>query len=81
MTRGMQMTSPNDPVFWLAHAYLDRLWAEWEAIHGYDYPERGPYPGHRLYDRLVPFNITPADVLDHHELGYYYDTELGGGSP
>jgi tyrosinase len=77
----VQMTSPNDPVFWLAHANLDRLWAEWEAIHGHEYPERGPDPGHRLYDRLVPFSIRPVDVLDHHELGYYYDTELGGSSP
>jgi tyrosinase len=26
-------TSPNDPVFWLHHANIDRLWAEWERTH------------------------------------------------
>jgi tyrosinase len=71
----VQMASPNDPVFWLLHANLDRLWAEWESIHGEDYPEEGPPPGNRLHDKMLPFGITPADVLDHHGLGYFYDTE------
>jgi tyrosinase len=69
------MSSPNDPVFWLVHANIDRLWAEWEAINGFDYPEKGPPPGHRLYDLMPPFYVTPADVLDHHALGYQYDNE------
>jgi tyrosinase len=73
----LNMSSPNDPVFWLVHANLDRLWAEWEDLHGYDYPEEGPPPGQRLYDPMTPFGVTPADVLDHHALGYQYDTEAG----
>jgi hypothetical protein len=24
---------------------------------------------------MPPFGVTPADVLDHHALGYQYDTE------
>jgi hypothetical protein len=24
---------------------------------------------------MPPFGVTPADVLDHHALGYPYDTE------
>ena len=23
--------SPNDPVFWLHHAYIDKLWADWQT--------------------------------------------------
>ena len=69
------MSSPNDPVFWLLHANIDRLWAQWEDIHGFDYPEEGPAPGQRLYDPMEPFGLTPADVLDHRALGYQYDTD------
>jgi tyrosinase len=25
--------SPNDPVFWLHHAFIDKLWADWQARH------------------------------------------------
>lgn len=26
------MTSPNDPLFFLHHAYLDKIWAGWQAV-------------------------------------------------
>ncbi|HEY9809728.1 MAG TPA: tyrosinase family protein [Halomicronema sp.] len=26
------MTSPNDPVFWLLHAGIDRLWSSWQVM-------------------------------------------------
>jgi tyrosinase len=71
----LTMSSPNDPVFWLLHANLDRLWADWERLYGFDYPESGAPPGQNLYDVMYPFNLTPADVLDHRALGYKYDTE------
>ena len=25
--------SPADPLFWLHHAQVDRLWAQWQAAH------------------------------------------------
>src|SRR6516164_3844579 len=88
----LTMASPNDPVFWLVHSYLDLLWAEWEPMHldpdgRYDYPIDGPPPGQARFDLMDPFGVTPDEVLDHHALGYYYDTEGGfgprgsGGSP
>jgi tyrosinase len=69
--------SPNDPVFWLLHANLDRLWAEWQAIYGLTYvPTMGGPPGHNLFDPMSPFgSVRPVDVLDHFALGYRYDTE------
>jgi tyrosinase len=70
--------SPNDPVFWLLHAEIDRLWAQWQAIYGLQYqPVEGGPLGHNLHDPMSPFgSVTPADVLDHFALGYRYDTEL-----
>ncbi len=73
-------TSPNDPVFWLLHADLDRIWAQWESLHGYDYPVTGAPPGQNLRDPMVPFGLTPESVLQHHVLGYEYDTELAPSS-
>jgi tyrosinase len=67
--------SPNDPVFWLMHANLDRLWAQWEDQHGSQYPESGAGDGENLNDLMHPFGVTPASVLHHHDLGYTYDTE------
>jgi tyrosinase len=72
--------SPDDPVFWLLHANIDRLWAQWESIYGQVYvPDGGARDGHNLHDLMSPFGVTPEQVLDHHLLGYEYDTELGGG--
>jgi tyrosinase len=74
--------SPNDPVVWLLHADIDRLWAEWEDQTGQTYaPVEGAAHGHNLYDPMSPWGITPADVVDVRALGYIYDTQGGGHGP
>jgi tyrosinase len=67
------IASPNDPVFWLLHANIDRLWAQWQGIYGRQYePVKGGAEGHNLHD-IMPFvGVTPADMLDHRALGYDY---------
>lgn len=70
-------TSPNDPVFFLHHCFVDELWAEWQREHprkGYvpTSDEDAP-PGHGLDDPMHPWDdATPAAVLDHRDLGYRY---------
>jgi tyrosinase len=74
-------SSLNDPVFWLHHANIDRLWNEWMRRHGPQYlPVSGGPMGHNLDDPMWPFAhiglmVTPRDVLDSTALGYRYDTE------
>ncbi|AWN25813.1 MULTISPECIES: tyrosinase family protein [Streptomyces] len=68
---GGQMTtgsSPNDPVFWLHHCFIDKLWADWQRLH----PKSGYLPTGNtpdvvdLHDTMKPWNdVTPADLLDH----------------
>jgi tyrosinase len=82
------MSSPNDPVFWLHHANIDRLWSDWIRKH----QDQSPYlpltggpQGHNLYDPMIfhadgappPWegDSRPVGVLDHHSLGYSYDTD------
>jgi tyrosinase len=75
-------SAPNDPIFWLLHANIDRLWVEWQRRHGQVYlPVEGAEPGHNLDDTMWPFRdigleITPRTMLDHRALGYTYDVEL-----
>ena len=60
--------SPADPLFWLHHAFIDKIWADWEALHP------GVNPSN-LTDVLLPPPImtrTVTQVLDTHALGYIY---------
>ena len=67
--------SPGDPVFFLHHCWIDMLWARWQLAHlGAPFVSSGTGVG--LNDPLMEWpDRTPADVLDHHALGYSYDTE------
>jgi tyrosinase len=73
-------TSPNDPVFWLHHANIDRIWSQWEAMHDYRYrPIRGAPRGQNLHDTMWPYRTvgiktTIADLLHIDSLGYAYTT-------
>lgn len=71
-------TSPNDPVFFLNHCNVDRIWEAWMVERGRTYapdPDEGP-AGHRLNDQMFALlgeSLTPADVLDV-AADYDYDT-------
>ena len=65
--------SPNDPLFWLLHSNIDRIWGQWQDQTGGEYvPVTGGPPGHNLYDQMAVVGVRPVDVLDHRELGYEY---------
>jgi tyrosinase len=60
--------SPNDPIFWLHHANVDRLWARWQAsARGSDPPN----PTETLKPRPI-LGVKVASVLDISSLGYRY---------
>jgi tyrosinase len=71
--------SPNDPVFFLNHCNVDRVWEAWMQKNGRVYKPTaddvdGP-DGQRLDDPIQsPFGdpVTPADVLDMTDV-YTYD--------
>jgi tyrosinase len=46
-------TSPNDPVFFLNHCNVDRIWAAWQKIHNNPpYLPDGNAPDYLIYHRL-----------------------------
>lgn len=74
--------SPNDPVFYLHHAMVDRVWAMWQKLHPTEpyRPRAGGPRGHNRHDRMWPWKefepaVTPRSVLNYHRMGYRYDDE------
>ncbi len=60
------MSSPNDPVFFLHHANVDRMWAIWQddGHEGSDfYPATFSGTGHALQDRMWPWDDGEAGTL------------------
>ena len=80
------MTSPNDPVFFLHHCFVDKLWADWQAQTDEIWREEG-YPGtaprynpvtggptgHNIDDPVTPWPRRIGDLLDIEALGYRYE--------
>ena len=64
---GVVSTVAYDPIFYLHHCNVDRIWAIWQTIHGVD-----SIPSHMLDVVLQPFKMTVKDVLDINSLNYDY---------
>ena len=63
-----QTNSPADPLFWLHHANIDRIWSAWQAT------PNGANPGN-LNETLKPSPIIQGKVQAHlniNTLGYSY---------
>ncbi|OLC69065.1 MAG: hypothetical protein AUH69_00090 [Actinobacteria bacterium 13_1_40CM_4_65_12] len=60
--------SPSDPLFWLHHANIGRLWAKWQKQH----PGTNPP---NMNETLLPkplFGVKVAAVQSIMKLGYKY---------
>ena len=73
-------SSPNDPVFFLNHCNVDRIWEAWMQRNGRNYlpPASAPssLKGHRLNDNmesLISAPTTPVAVLNMTAI-YTYDS-------
>jgi tyrosinase len=62
----------GDPIFWLHHANIDRIWAGWNAAGGTNPPLGGSFafagPGGERID------VQTSDMLSAADLDYRYDT-------
>lgn len=77
-------TAGLDPIFWLHHANIDRLWQVWRQNPSTDVDPtdlnwiKGPGNiGERIFSMPmpggVPWDYTPEDMADLGKLGYDYD--------
>ncbi len=64
-----QTDSPNDPVFFLHHCNIDRLWSAWQARWGFGADRYLPGGGVAnvvdVDEVLEPFGVTVSSTLDH----------------
>lgn len=63
--------TPNDPVFFLHHGNVDRIWGEWQDMFG-----DATYPSDYLGTLYWFTDVEARDVLTQRALGYVYDTQL-----
>jgi tyrosinase len=73
------MISPRDPIFWLHHCNIDRLWAQWNALGRRNTTNRlwAAFRFNGMFQTpqgqgLTAWNVGVSDVLDHRAFGYTY---------
>jgi tyrosinase len=73
------MRSPLDPIFWLHHCNIDRLWARWNALGRRNttnplwtmFRFNGMFPDPQG-NELTAWDVSVSDLLDHVVWGYTY---------
>jgi hypothetical protein len=60
--------SPADPLFWLHHAFIDKIWADWQVLH----PGITPSNGTEVLQPPPIMTRTVNQVLSTQALGYIY---------
>ena len=68
-----RVNSPKDPLFYAHHAFIDKLWWEWQMMHN----ELGSpaYKGNATAP-LYPFEESASDVFSVEDMGYTYSDPL-----
>ena len=60
--------SPADPIFWLHHANIDRLWAKWQAAH----PGQNPPNMNETLKPTPLFGVKVSSLVSIAALNYSY---------
>ncbi|WP_327316531.1 tyrosinase family protein [Streptomyces sp. NBC_01235] len=78
----LQFISPQDPIFWLHHCQIDRLWAAWIASNsGHRNPTEADWLGFTHTFRNAQGNqvgFTSEELQSEEALGYVYESLTDG---
>ena len=77
------LLSPRDPIFWLHHANVDRLWALWAERHPGAFPSEATYLDYAMKDFWdkdgMAAGMTVRQTLNTFDLGYRYSDQRPPG--
>ena len=65
--------SPLDPIFWLHHCNVDRLFAQWQAARNRVPAQSRSYNQQFVDASGTPQSVTAAQAVEFTSLGYTYD--------
>lgn len=66
-------SSPIDPLFWLHHAFMDKIWADWQASpKGKNPPSTATKLKPADMAPGIPFGVKISSLLSINSLGYSY---------
>lgn len=74
---GNILAAAKDPIFWLHHANIDRIWAQWLAQPNREDPSSPKWTGQhfKFFDAEGnPASLDCEEVTDTEKLGYKYDS-------
>jgi tyrosinase len=66
--------SPLDPIFWLHHCNIDRIWAEWQTAGNTTPPLNLNYNNQFVNGMGQPVTASSASALNFAAMNYTYDT-------
>src|SRR5262245_36046174 len=72
--------SPLDPIFWLHHCNVDRIWAQWQAAGNVSPTLSSDYTGNFVDGAQAKVKATSAGALDIGALNFTYDVLLNAGA-
>ncbi|KXN73691.1 Di-copper centre-containing protein [Conidiobolus coronatus NRRL 28638] len=75
------MMSPNDPIFFVHHAFIDKIWHDWQVSNPQYASSYGGDGNESIRDQIPPWNIPVSRLLDISALCYSYSgsAPLGQG--
>lgn len=74
---GLVSVAPADPVFWLHHAEVDRLWHVWQTMN----PDARPRFARASDSVMTPWSATYDEIHDVAKVGYRYADATFDRSP
>lgn len=79
--KGMAISfTPNDPLFWLHHAQLDRLWSEWQRRHPSNFAAFSgiPLDPQNMTDPFSGILLNPQNMTkSHYDFSAHADHRMG----